>query len=46
MGSPAKLVGLDGVTVIDTRTGEVTVRVAGFEVIPEIVAVIVAVPSA
>jgi hypothetical protein len=32
--------------VIETRTGEVIVRDAGFEEIPEIVAVIVAVPSA
>ncbi len=46
MVSPAKIVGLDGVTVIDTRTGEVTVREAGFEVIPDMVAVIVVVPWA
>lgn len=40
------IVGFDGAMVIETRTGEVTVRVAEFEVIPETVAVIVAVPSA
>lgn len=44
--SPAKIVGLEGAMVIETRTGEVIVRDAGFEEIPEIVAVIVAVPSA
>jgi hypothetical protein len=40
------IVGLDGAMMIERRTGEVTVRDAGFEEIPEIVAVIVVVPSA
>ncbi len=37
---------MDGVMVMETRTGEVMVRVTGSEEIPEIAAVIVTVPSA
>ena len=45
MVSPAKIDGLDGAMVTETRIGEVMVRDAGFEEIPFSVAVIVAVPS-
>ena len=44
MVSPAKIDGLDGAMVTETRIGEVMIRVAGFEEIPFSVAVIAAVP--
>jgi hypothetical protein len=43
---PMMMVGLDGVTVIATSTGAVTVSIAEFEVTPEKAAVIVVVPVA